>query len=174
MVMVLAGAAACGGSSGSSSKSSGLPGIRSTSPAVSADESDSTTATLEGLDYCSLLNPAALASAGIHNTKGQLPADSPYVLGCWWAQGDTLVSLSVTLGAQVHDLDKGERQDFSGFEGATQYDDINSECFVDVNIGLDQFRVDTANSARDNKALTGKKCDVAVQLARQVVAKVKK
>ncbi|WP_405540872.1 DUF3558 family protein [Streptomyces antimycoticus] len=170
MAIVLAGAAACGGSSGSSPKSSGS----TTSATGSADESDSTTATLKGLDYCSLLGPAALTAAGIHDSKGQLPADYPNVLGCWWMQDKTIVNLTVSVGAQVNDLDKGEKQDFSGFEGASQYNEITSECFVDVNVGLDQFRVDIVDPSGENKALTGKKCNVGVQLARQVVAKIKK
>jgi hypothetical protein len=183
MAIVLAGAAGCGGSSGSSPKSgsttsastsSDLPGDGSASDTGSADDSDSTTATLKGLDYCSLLDPAALAAAGIQNSKGQLPADYPNVLGCWWMQDKTILNLAVSLGAQVNDLNKGEKQDFSGFEGASQYNEITSECFVDVNVGLDQFRVDIADPSGENKALTGKKCDVGVQLARQVVAKIKK
>lgn len=184
MAIVLAGTAACGGSSGSSPKSSGsttsaskpsgLPGSTSASNTGSADESDSTTATLKGLDYCSLLDPAALAAAGIQDSKGRLPADYPNVLGCWWMQDKTIVNLTVSVGVQVNDLNKGEKQDFSGFEGASQYNEITSECFVDVNVGLDQFRVDIADPSGENKALTGKKCDVGVQLARQVVAKIKK
>ncbi|MEU8488656.1 DUF3558 family protein [Streptomyces sp. NPDC048641] len=181
MVIVLAATAACSGSSGkssgsttSASKSAGLPGSTSAPNTGSADGSDSTTPTLKGLDYCSLLDPAALAAAGIQDSKGQLPADYPNVRGCWWMQDQTIISLTVSLGVQVNDLEKGEKQDFSGFEGASRYNEITSECFVDVNVGLDQFRVDIADPSGENKALTGKKCDVGVQLARQVVAKIKK
>ncbi len=129
---------------------------------------------MKGLDYCSLLDPATLASAGIQDPKGQLPADYPMILGCWWMQDRTIVNLTVSLGVQVNDLNKGEKQDFSGFEGASQYNEITSECFVDVNVGLDQFRVDIGDPGGENKALTGKKCDVGIQLARQVVSKIKK
>ncbi|SFF91310.1 Protein of unknown function [Actinacidiphila alni] len=129
---------------------------------------------MQGLDYCGLLGPADLAAAGIQNAKGRLPADSPNVLGCWWMQDKTIVNLTVSLGVQANDLDEGEKQDFSGFEGASQYNDITSECFVDVNVGMDQFRVDIADPSGQNKAITGKNCDVGIQLAHQVAANVKK
>lgn len=138
-----------------------------------ADDSAPAKGGLAGIDYCGLVDPAALAAIGIQQPKGHLPAHAPYVLGCDWTQGSTTLTLTVDLGSQS-DLVRGEKQDFSGFAGAARYSDVTNECTVDINIGPDELHLQVGDTSSENEAFSQKRCEVGVDLARQVAAKIKK
>ncbi|MFL6117658.1 MAG: DUF3558 family protein, partial [Catenulispora sp.] len=147
IAIVAAGSAACGGNSDSSPKSSGSQPSGSTSsgplgetsaPKVEpADANTSAGKGLAGIDFCGLVDPAALAAIGIQQPKGQ-PTDPLDFPGCTWKQGSTLLKLSTALGTN-DDLASGDKQDFSGFPGAAKYNDVTGDCVVTINIGPDQL-----------------------------------
>ncbi|MEK8172988.1 hypothetical protein NKH77_40270 [Streptomyces sp. M19] len=137
------------------------------------DEGDSATATLKGSTTaaCWIRQPWPRPESRIRRAvPGRLPERPRLLVDA----GQDHRQPHRQRGRSDQRPGQGEKRDFSGFEGASRYNEITSECFVDVNVGRDQFRVDIADPSGENKALTGKKCDVGIQLARQVVAKIKK
>lgn len=137
-----------------------------------ADANTSAGKGLAGIDFCGLVDPAALAAIGIQQPKGQ-PTDPLDFPGCTWKQGSTLLKLSTALGTN-DDLASGDKQDFSGFPGAAKYNDVTGDCVVTINIGPDQLQLDVGDTSGDNEAFSQKRCEVGVDMAQKVVAKIKK
>jgi hypothetical protein len=183
-VIVVAGAAACGGGSGSSSKSSNpLSGKSATSAksggkSPSADKSSSTDedstadASLTGVDFCSLVDPAAATAIGLP-AQGQA-TDNLGSKGCYWAEGHTSMGIHNDPSMMSGFSNDIQEKNFAGFSGKERYDEFSNVCDIAVQLGMDGLRITLANPGDDNSALHGKGCGVAEDLMQHALTKIKK
>lgn len=188
VAIVVTGTAACGGGSGSSSKSSGLLGGLSSHSATSAgkspsagtssstDEDTTVDATLDGVDYCTLVDPAAITAAGL-TAKGtpttSTGATAPN--GCYWRQANTILGIGFDMSNLSGFENNIQDLDFSGFPVKQRYDENLSECDIAALVGSSGgFRITLSNPGNDNPALKGKGCDVAAAMMKQALTKIKK
>ena len=157
MVIVSAGAVACGSNSSSGGKPS--------TPAAGKK--------LKGTQYCRLLSAESLAAIGVQASDAKPPNDfarNPDD-GCEWQSGQTNVLVYVIPHMSIAGTDIDRKINVSGFDGG-ESDSLGNSCQVSMQVNDDELEVNVENDDSSNQALKGKACDVARNFTQQALAGV--
>jgi hypothetical protein len=127
------------------------------------------TTTLAGLDYCRVLSAESLSPLGYQPGDGT-PDAKGHDGGCTYdGKKNNRVVLLADVDTIKIDTSQGRTFDVSGFQSVASQDSDDA-CQLDVEVDEDGLTVIVENAYGDEPALHGKACEVAVGLAKQVVA----